>query len=427
MELNRTLSPDSKPMEPFVVAPPERHILKNGIPLKIIREGAQEVIRLDILIGAGQWQQTQLLQALFTNRMLREGTRSLTSPQIASRLDYYASWLELNTSVQHSWITLYSLNKHFPHTLSVIESLLKEPTFPEEQLEVVLNTNKHHFFVNQNKVSFLSGKGLRHAAFGEEHPMGATAEEWDYDRVTSKCLRDYYSEHYHSGSCSIYMSGYITDTQIKQVEEAFGAIPWGQVKPFQEPLPHSIHVSTQKRTHLLKADAMQSSVRMGWHAMQCTHPDYLKFRVLMTVLGGYFGSRLMSNIREIKGLTYGISASLSNFPDTGLAIVSSETATANVEELIREVYHEMDTLRETLIPCDELEMVRNYLMGETARTYEGAFQLAEAWINADINHQPADHPRRIMQAIQNVTAEELRDLARKYFLKENVFEIVAGQ
>lgn len=427
MEIDRTLQPPVKPMAPFAVLHPERHILKNGIPLKIIREGSQQVIRLDILIEAGQWHQTQLLQALFTNRMLREGTTRFSSQEIASKLDYYGSWLELNTSVRHSWITLYSLNKHFPHTLSILESLLKEPSFPEKQLEVVIATNKHQFLVNQDKVSFLSGKGLRQAAFGNEHPMGLTADEWDYDRVSTECLRDFYRKHYHSGNCFIYMSGHITDDLVQRVETIFGNEAWGATKSYRNPAEYPIRTTTEKRIHLPKPDALQSSVRMGWRTIQCQHPDFLKLRILMTLFGGYFGSRLMSNIREIKGLTYGISAGIANFPDTGLATVSSETATQNVEELIREVYHEMEVLREELVPREELEMVRNYMMGEMGRTYEGAFSLSEAWINTEISHLSNEYPARAMQTIQEITAEELRALAQTYFVKESVFEVVAGQ
>lgn len=414
-------------MEPFAVPYPEHRILKNGIPLKIIREGSQEVVRLDILLEAGQWHQKQLLQALFTNRMLREGTTRFSSSEIASKLDYYGSWLDLNTSVRHSWITLYSLNKHFPHTLSVIESLLKEPSFPEEQLEIVVGTHKHQFLVNQNKVSFLSGKGLRQAAFGNEHPMGLTADEWDYDRVSTDALRHFYREYYHSGNCFMYMSGHITDDLVQRVENTFGKEAWGETKPYEFPQEYPIRTTPEKRIHLSKPDALQSSVRMGWRTIQCQHPDFLKLRILMTLFGGYFGSRLMSNIREVKGLTYGISAGISNFPDTGLATVSSETATQNVEELIREVYHEMDVLREELVPEEELDMVRNYMMGEMGRTYEGAFSLSEAWINTDISHLSSEYPARAMQALREVTAEELRELARTYFVKESVFEVVAGQ
>ncbi len=413
-------------MQPFTVTHPEHHLLKNGIPLKILREGNQEVIRFDLLIKAGQWQQTQLLQALFTNRMLREGTTRYTSGEIAAKLDFYGSWLELNTSIQHSWITLYSLNKHFPHTLSILESLLKEPTFPEKQLDIVVHTNKHQFLVNQNKVSYLSEKALRQATFGNEHPMGLVPDEWDYDRISSESLRNFYRQHYHSGNCFIYMSGHITDELIHKVQDTFGNTPWGDTKPYQTPLEYPIQTTTRKRIHIPKTDVLQSSVRMSWRTIQCQHPDFLKLRFLMTVFGGYFGSRLMSNIREDKGLTYGISAGIINFPDTGLATVASETATQNVEELIREVYNEMDKLREELIPHEELEMVRNYTMGEMGRTYEGAFSLAEAWINTDISQLSNEYPLRRMNAIHEVTAEELRNLARTYFVKESVFEVVAG-
>ena len=126
MKLDRTVPPVIRPLGEFEIARPERMEMKNGIPLNIIHAGSQEVVRLDVLIGGGQWHQTQALQALFTNRMLREGTLSLTSKQIAEKLDYYGAWLELSSAVNYGFVTLYSLNKYFPYTLAIIADMLMQ-------------------------------------------------------------------------------------------------------------------------------------------------------------------------------------------------------------------------------------------------------------------------------------------------------------
>ena len=129
--MNRTLQPEIQELVQFNILPPVRTVMPNGVPLTIINAGEQDVVRVDILFGGGRWQQSQKLQALFANRMLREGSRKYTAAEIAEKLDYYGAWLELSSSAEYAYITLYSLNKYFAETLDVLESIIKEPLFPD--------------------------------------------------------------------------------------------------------------------------------------------------------------------------------------------------------------------------------------------------------------------------------------------------------
>ena len=147
--------------------------LPNGIPLTVINAGEQEVVRIDVTFWpGGRWQQSQKLQALFTNRMLREGTEKYTAATIAEKLDYYGSWLELSSSSEYAYITVYSLNKYLAKTLEVVESMIKEPLFPEKELHTILDTNIQQYLVNTSKVDFLAHRSLLKSLYGEQHPCG---------------------------------------------------------------------------------------------------------------------------------------------------------------------------------------------------------------------------------------------------------------
>lgn len=425
--LNREIQPEIKAIENISIAVPHRKTMSNGIPLNVIKAGNQDVVRVDILIGAGKWHQTQLLQTLFTNRMLREGTKRFTSAEIAEKLDYYGAWLELSTSMEYSYITLYSLNKYFANTLEIVESIVKEPVFPEKELSTVVETNKHQFLINSTKVEYLAQKSFASSIFGEEHPCGRFAIEADYDKVTSACLKEFYNQYYHSGNCSIYISGKVTDEILNQLENTFGKESWGQIENKVLTLPADIKTTSLKRVFTEQDSAMQSSVKMGMVMIQRTHPDYYKMRVLITIFGGYFGSRLMSNIREDKGYTYGISSGIASYPDAGVFVVSTEAANEYVEDIIKEVYNEMRTLQTELVPGTELEMVKNYMLGEMCRSYEGPFSLSDAWMFIQTSHLSDSYFEESLKAVQNITAEELRVLAQKYFNQENMIEVVAGK
>ena len=424
--MDRTIQPEIQPLKNFHIQTPVRTTLPNGIPLTVINAGEQEVVRMDVLFSGGRWQQSQKLQALFTNRMLREGTTKYTAATIAEKLDYYGSWLELSSSSEYAYITVYSLNKYLVKTLEVVESMIKEPLFPQKELQTILDTNIQQYLVNTSKVDFLAHRSLLKSLYGEQHPCGKIVMEEDYHTITPEVLREFYERHYHSGNCSIFLSGKVTDDIISRVTDIFG-IPFGQ---YQLQMPKSsfpFAAIPEKRIFTEREDAMQSAVKMGCTTITREHPDYPKLRVLMTLFGGYFGSRLMSNIREDKGYTYGISAGVVFYPDSGLLIVSTETDNEYVEPLIQEVYHEIDRLHQEPVSAEELRMVRNYMLGEMCRSYESPFSLSDAWIFIATSGLKDDYFTRSLQAVNEITPAEIQDLAQRYLCKETLKEVIAGK
>lgn len=424
--MDRTIQPQIQELNNFSVLTPDRIVLSNGVPLAVIRAGEQEVIRMDIVFAGGRWHQSQKLQALFTNRMLREGTQTYTAAVIAEKLDYYGSWLELSSSAEYAYITLYSLNKYVPQTLEIVQSMIKEALFPEKELHTILDTNIQQYLVNTSKVEFLAHRAMLKALYGEHHPCGRVVTEADYRAVTPGILHAFYEEHYHSGNCSLFLSGKVTDEIIGQVSEAFGT-PFGRQHSKTLNLDYAFEAVPEKRIFVEREDAMQSSVKLGCTTIDRHHPDYLKLRVLMTLFGGYFGSRLMSNIREEKGYTYGISAGIQFYPGSGVLTISTETDNQYVEPLIQEVYKEIDKLHSEKVSNEELTMVRNYMLGEMCRNYESAFSLADAWIFIDTSGLDEGYFSRSLQALKEVTPDEIRSLAQQYLCKEKLKEIVSGK
>ena len=424
--MDRTIQPEIQALKNFHILSPVRTTLPNGVPLTVVNAGEQEVVRMDILFAGGRWQQSQKLQALFTNRMLREGTQKYTAATIAEKLDYYGSWLELSSSSEDAYITVYSLNKYLAKTLEVVESMIKEPVFPEKELHTILDTNIQQYLVNTSKVDFLAHRGLLQALYGTQHPCGQIVVEEDYHAITPEVLRDFYGRHYHSGNCSIFLSGKVTEDIIRRVTGAFGT-PFGQYQLKASKPIFSFVAVPEKRIFIEREDALQSAVKMGCTTITRQNPDYLKLRVLMTLFGGYFGSRLMSNIREEKGYTYGISAGIMFYPDSGLLGISTETDNEYVEPLIQEVYNEIDKLHREPVPMEELTMVRNYMLGEMCRSYESPFSLADAWIFIATSGLDDQYFSRSLQAVNEVTPQEIQELAQRYLCKETLKEVIAGK
>lgn len=425
--LDRSIQPAIRQLEHFDIQSPERIVMPNGIPVYVLNAGATDVVRVDVVMAGGRWHQSQPLQALFTNRMLREGSASYTASVIAEKLDYYGAWLDLSSTPMNTYVSLYSLNKYLPQTLPVLASIVTEPVFPEKELSVVLENNIQSFLNNCSKVGFLAHRALVRAVYGEHHPCGKVVQEEDYRKITSEVLRAFYDRYYHSANCTVYFSGHVTDAGLQLLEQALGRQTFGRdfqlpATPVFVPAP-----SADKRIFVEHPTAMQSAVRLAMLWPDRNHPDFLKLRVLITLFGGYFGSRLMSNIREDKGYAYNISASILTYPDTGLMVVAADTANEYVEDLIKEVYREMDRLRQENVSDEELDMVKNYMLGDFCRTYESALSLADAWILLHESGLPQDYYTASVKAIRSVSSTELRRLAEEYFDSTKVKETVVGR
>lgn len=423
--LNRNIQPAICEPSHLDVQRPERHVFPNGIVLNVLDACDSEVTRVDLVLGGGRWHQTQPLQALFTNRMLREGTRQYTAACIAEKLDYYGAWLDLSSAPEYTYVTLYSLNKYLPQTLDILESIVKEPVFPEKELKVIVDTNVEQFKVNLSKVDFLAHRTLVKTLFGGHHPAGRLVCEDDYQRIVPGVLRQFYDRYYNSGNCTLYLSGKITGDCVRRVEALFGNEPFGQgTRP--EKKTFRPEPDARKQVFVERSGVLQSAVRLGMLTLDRCHPDYLKFRVLVTLLGGYFGSRLMSNIREQKGYTYGISAGYASYPDQGVLTISTETANQYVAPLIAEVYREITRLQDEQVSSEELSMVKNYMLGDLCRSCESAFSLADGWIFLQVYGLKDTYFADAMQAIKDITPGEIQDLACKYLRKEDLKEVVAG-
>lgn len=426
--IDRTQQPPLRPLTDLHLPLPERRVFENGIPVTLVNIGGKQVVRIDILFKAGTWCQSQKLQALFTNRMLREGTKKYSHKMIAEQLDFYGAWVDLSCGAMYSCITLYSLSHHFHDTLDILESMIKEPLFDENQLEVVKDMNVQQFLVNESQVDFLAHRSLLNMLMGDTHPYGKRTVKEDYLAINRDLLQTFYDAHFHSANCQIFIAGDISEDLINRVEEAFGNAPFGQSGNTETDCGRPVFSpSEEDRRFILKDDAYQSAVCLGMPTLHRTDNDYLKFKVVLALFGGYFSSRLVSNIREDKGYTYHIAADITHYPFSSFLIIHTECDNEYVEPLIQEVHNEIDRLHTELISVDELSKLKNYMIGELCRGYESAFSIADAWMFTFTSGLGDDYFQKSLEAIKDITVEEVRDLSVKYLRKENLKEVIAGK
>jgi zinc protease len=425
--LNRAQAPSFKTIDTINIIKANHTKFSNGIDFYSLSAGSQEIVKIEFIFKAGMYHQAASLIASSTNNLLEVGSKSYSANQISDGIDFYGSFLELHVEQDFAIVSLFSLNKYLNESLKFIEELIKYPTFPDDEFKLYITNKKQNHFINSQKGDVLVRRKFSQLLYGEKHPYGLTVVDNDFDRINISEIKDFFSQYYTSNNCTIIASGNLPDSITETLNSFFGEKKWGQTNDLILPKSYSIETTKQQKHFIYKEDAIQSAIRVGRVLFNKTHPDYFKFQVLNAILGGYFGSRLMANIREDKGYTYGIGSGVVNLVNTGSFYISTEVGNNVTSQTLKEIYKEIKILREKLVSVDELETVRNYILGQFLRSVDGPFALADKFkaiweYNLDYTYFDL-----YFNAIKTVTPNDIIDLANKYLQEKDLLECVVGK
>jgi zinc protease len=426
MALNRKQAPSFKTIDKIPVQQAESHTLKNGIKVYTINSGSQELTKIEFLFKAGMYFQPKPLIASATNNLMETGTIKYTANQISDGIDFYGSFFECAVDQDYSSFSLFSLNKYIDESLHFVEEILKNPIFPKDEFDLYFLNKKQKHLVNSQKVSVLARRRFAELVFGEKHPYGIDVKPENFDTISIDEIKNFYKNYYHSANCTIVASGKLPDNLIEILNKYFGNESWGSGNNIVTPNV-TINSTTQTKHFVEKPDAIQSAIRVGRIMFNKKHEDYFKFQVLNTILGGYFGSRLMANIREDKGYTYGIGSGLASLVNAGYFFISTEVGVEVTNETLKEIYKEIKLLRDELVDENELEIVRNYVLGQFLRSVDGPYSLADkfkAIWEFGLNY---DYFDKYFTAVKSVTPQELKELANTYLQEKDLIELVVGK
>jgi zinc protease len=422
--VDRTIMPGIQLPKKLNLPGYEKITFPNGLKVYMVNSGVHEVCRVEWIFNAGRWYEKQKHVARFTNRMMREGSAKYSSKQIAEQIDFYGASLKSSSTVDHGNYAVLALNKHLPDVLDIAEDLLKNPVFSEKELEILLRNNKEKLKVDLQKNEFIADQKMNLLLYGENHPYGYESVESNFDLVNTDLLKEHHKKYYNASDCFMLVSGLITNDLIKQLEKYFGGNDWAGKKNTEPELP--FHPAPEKKFTEQKKDAVQSAIRFCVETIDKKHPDYQKLSILNTILGGYFGSRLMSNIREDKGYTYGIYSSIINSVNSSFFHVSTEVGIDVSAAAVNEIIHEIQRLQNELVGKEELDLVRNYLTGKLLGNFDTPFNTASMYKNLFIYGLDVDYLHTFMNTIHTVTAEELREVANRCFNVDEMYQIVIG-
>lgn len=418
--LDRTIAPPFKRTNSFELIRPQKEILGNGAEAYFVLGGTQEVSKVELVFPAGRWAEKTPGVSYFAANMLSKGTRTKSSFEIAETLDLYGAHLEIQATFDNVSISLYILNKNFQAAVSLLYEMLTDSVMPEPELDLMKSIYLQNLKVNYEKTSFLASRQLRKNLFGETHPYGREVDETDLAAITINSVLQHYADGFMNAT--LFVSGRASDRNIAFVKSTFDSIRYNRIDPENfagEPTAHS-------RDVVHKDGSVQSSIRFGKKAMSKLHEDYVDALFLNHILGGYFGSRLMKNIREDKGLSYGISSSLHALKNDSYLAIGADVNRENLDLAFTEIGNELRRLRTEKVDDEELDIARNHFIGSLQLEITTSFAHADKIKNIVLFNLAPDYYQHMIDRVNTITADDLLKVANKYFVEDSFLEIAVG-
>ncbi|MEP2668378.1 MAG: pitrilysin family protein [Cyclobacteriaceae bacterium] len=416
--LDRTLPPPFVKSTTFQLPQVSKAHLSNGIALTHLNNIQQDLVKIEIVFNAGKWFDHKPEVSHFTVQMLDKGTLSMSAKQIAELFDRFGAHIELSSNFDYASVALYALSKHISILYPIFLELITSPSFDEPEFNLL----KDHFIqglkVKNEKTSYLASKLIRSKIYGSTHPYGQSAKEENVDKLSVNDLKYFFGEHMKPSQ--VFILGRIDSTDLDTLKNTLGAINIQTA-----PAPDFSPETDENQVYIEKKGSVQSSIRLGKQTVQRDHQDYPAVLILNYYLGGYFGSRLMKNLREEKGLTYGISSSISSLKNDSILLIGTDVNKENREVAINEIMEEINLLH-TSIDEAELELAKRHFIGSLQGEIASPFSILGKIKNIELHQLPNTYYQDLINKIENVSSQDLLQIAGKYLQKNTFIEVSVG-
>lgn len=421
--IDRSKAPAIHQIQQLKLYEPQVHQLRNGIPLYEIALGSQDVIKLDLLFDAGRWYEQAPLVSRATAQLLKAGTLQLQAKQLAEKFEFYGAKLKIYDGFDEVNIRLYCLSKHLEKLLPIVAELLTQPAFPEDELQQFIKRNHNALKVQLQKGDVVAYRQFTEQLFGSEHPYGYNSSPAYYSALTIPQMQEHFSRCYSAKYCKIIVAGKSSAAIRKIIDHHLGSIPTNSLSLAPKQLSLPVQPLKPFYQNLNKGD-VQASIRIGCRLFDRTHPDYHAFYMVNTILGGYFGARLMQNLREDKGYTYGIYSSLEALKHSGYFYICTDVDSTVKDLAITEIYRELERLQKEPISTEELEMVKNYTLGTLLNGLDGLFNISNVIKELLICDLPHSYFDQLVDTVRNITPKTIQTVAEKYFDRSSLCEVI---
>ena len=421
MSLDRAQRPSFKSIPSIAFPWPIECTLQPTTKLFIWQEDTGPLLSLHMLLDSGSWHEPVRGVAYLSTKMLLEGTQLKNYQQISSCIDHYGASLSTSTGPDYTLIKLVCLAKHATPMVELLSELLCLSIFPTYRMEQVQHLTIQSLKVENEKSHIIAYRHFKEALLGREHPYGNSMQIEDIQAVTQGQLVQYYQKNLLN-RCTILLTGADASQCSSTLQKCFSSLPQSAVQRPAYPMIKKVPI----RKHFTKEGSLQSAICVGKLTIPKTHPDYISLYITTALLGGYFGSRLMRNIREKKGYTYHIHASLVPLQETSFFLINTEAIQQYAQQTCQEIYREIERLQNEWVSMEEIITLRNYLLGNFLSTTNDPFGWVKRFKEVHIHGLDQNFYQQFYRQLHTISPEEINAVAKQYWAIESLTEITVG-
>ena len=419
--LDRKTEPAFNPLKKVSIPEVNKATLSNGTNLTYLNHESTSVFKIELVIRAGSWYTSDYHLVPLTLKMLNEGTLQKSGKQVAEAFDKLGSFIELVPGFDNSSLVIYGLSKYLESNLEILSEILLEPAFELNTFTNLKEREAQKLELNLEKSSYKASTIHRSNLFGNKHPYGVIASPGELRNSSLEAIKTFYNTRFKD--FDILISGNLPSNYHSLLDKFFGH----HVLPEFPKANQSFELlNGEHRIEERNSKFVQSSIRVGRALFNRSHPDYIDFMVLNEVLGGYFGSRLMKNIREEKGFTYGIYSQLYALNHKGFFTIATDVNSDNENETISEILLEIQTLRTESISTEELNTVKNYMAGTFAGSLGTPFSLMDKFKAVHYQGLDLKFYNQYLDSINSITPDRLQSLANQYLQEQDLSLAIVG-
>ena len=424
MLLNRKEAPNVEMSSAFNFLKADSEVLDNGVPFHFINYSEQEILRVQLVFEAGTIFQEQNLVASTVCNLITEGTKNRGSREIAELIENKGVFIETECTADNACISIYCLINQLERVLPILVEIIEEANFQDKEVQDYLNIASQKFNVNSQKVGFLARNEFSAFIFGKDHPYSNKIIHSDFEEIKRNQLISFFQSFYKKGKLEIYAAGRVNNVVKKLINNYLGSIDRSDVKM---QLPSFFSNSDDRREMTIKKEsALQTAIRIGKKTILKSHSDFPTLYMANVILGGFFGSRLMSNLREDKGYTYGIHSGIVNYKNSAYFVISTEVGSSVAIDAVNQIRIELDRITSTIVSDEELELVRNYIMGSLRRGFDGAFAAMDRFKSINTLDLDYDYYTNLVDQIGTVNSKQLKEIAERFLQFNTMKTILAG-
>lgn len=423
--LNRIDPPVFHPIERVNILSPDSMTLNNGAKLFVFSSGDQDLIRVQWVFNNRGFQVDKPLTHAALSANIMEGTPKHSSAIIAESIDYYGAFLYPEFSYDHTALSLITLAKHLNKVLPIVVDILNDANFPQEELDTYCRNSKQSLKIALKKNDSVARREFNNALFGDTL-YGFRAEIEDFNHLQRKDIVELSKRQINPSNCSIFLSGKVDAAMTDYFFQTLEA-DWKNGDTL-EPEIGIKHLDVKPEEIVIQRDkALQTAIRLGNISIGRSHPDFPSLQVVNALFGGFFGSRLMTNIREDKGYTYGIGSHLVSLANAAYLTVATEVGAEFTSQTLIEIEYEINRLKNEPVSNEELALVKNYLLGSLLGSLQDVFSHVDKFRQVYYSGLSLEYYDYYTQQVNQMRPEDVQSLANKYLDFSRMTKVLVGK